>query len=112
RRRRVTYGMTAQADISAHNIRFNDEFGSTFAVWKGNDVLGHITLPVPGQHNVYNALAATAVAMELDVPFKKIVEAFRGFKNANRRFQFKGEAGGITIVDDYGHHPTEILATL
>src|SRR6185369_778995 len=76
RRRRVTYGMTAQADISAHNIRFNDEFGSTFAVWKGNDVLGHITLPVPGQHNVYNALAATAVAMELDVPFKKIVEAF------------------------------------
>jgi len=112
RRRRVTYGMTAQADVSAHNIRFNEHFGSTFAVWKGDEVLGDLTLPVPGQHNVYNALAATAVAMELDVPFDKIVEAFKGFKNANRRFQFKGEAGGITIVDDYGHHPTEILATL
>src|SRR5436190_11472677 len=112
RRRRVTYGMTAQADVSAHNIRFNEAFGSTFAVWKGDEVLGDLTLPVPGQHNIYNALAATAVAMELDVPFDKIVEAFKGFKNANRRFQFKGEAGGITVVDDYGHHPTEILATL
>ena len=112
KRRRVTYGMTAQADVSAHNIRFNENFGSTFSVWKGSDVLGDIILPVPGQHNVYNALAATAVAMELDVPFDKIVEAFKGFKNANRRFQFKGEAGGVTVVDDYGHHPTEILATL
>ena len=112
RRRRVTYGMTAQADVSAHNIRFKEDFGSTFAVWKGDEVLGDLTLPVPGQHNVYNALAATAVAMELDVPFDKIVEAFKGFKNANRRFQFKGEVGGITVVDDYGHHPTEILATL
>ena len=70
------------------------------------------TLPVPGKHNVYNALAATAVALELEIPFEKIAEAFAVFKNANRRFQFKGEAGGITVVDDYGHHPTEILATL
>jgi UDP-N-acetylmuramate--alanine ligase len=104
--------MTAQADVSAHNIRFNEDFGSTFSVWKGSDPLGEVILPVPGVHNVYNALAATAVAMELDVPFDKIVEAFAGFKNANRRFQFKGEAGGVTVVDDYGHHPTEILATL
>jgi UDP-N-acetylmuramate--alanine ligase len=104
--------MTAQADISGHDIRFNEKFGSVFAVWKGNDVLGEIELPVPGKHNVYNALAATAVALELEVPFAKIAEAFAGFKNANRRFQFKGEARGITVVDDYGHHPTEILATL
>jgi UDP-N-acetylmuramate--alanine ligase len=68
--------------------------------------------PVPGKHNVYNALAATTVALELDVPFEKITEAFKIFKNANRRFQFKGEANGIIVVDDYGHHPTEILATL
>ena len=61
---------------------------------------------------MYNALAATAVGLELDVPFEKIAEAFARFKNANRRFQFKGEARGITVVDDYGHHPTEILATL
>ena len=112
KRRRVTYGMTAQADISGHNIRYNDSFGSTFTVWRGTEPLGEISLPVPGEHNVYNALAATAVALELDIPFAKIAEAFSGFKNADRRFQFKGEVDGITVVDDYGHHPTEILATL
>ena len=112
KRRRVTYGLTAQADISGHNIRYTDDFGSTFTVWRGSDVLGDIALPVPGKHNVYNALAATAVALELEIPFAAIAEAFAGFKNANRRFQFKGEANGITVVDDYGHHPTEILATL
>jgi UDP-N-acetylmuramate--alanine ligase len=112
KRRRVTYGMTAQADISAHDIRYNDAFGSTFTVWRGAEILGEIALPVPGKHNVYNALAATAVALELEIPFAKIAEAFASFKNANRRFQFKGEANGVTVVDDYGHHPTEILATL
>ena len=112
KRRRVTYGLTAQADISAHEIRYNDSFGSTFTVWRAAEVLGEISLPVPGKHNVYNALAATAVALELEIPFQKIAEAFAGFKNADRRFQFKGDAGGVTVVDDYGHHPTEILATL
>jgi UDP-N-acetylmuramate--alanine ligase len=112
KRRRVTYGLTAQADISAHDIRYTDSFGSVFTVWKGSEVLGEIALPVPGKHNVYNALAATAVALELEVPFQTIVEAFAVFKNANRRFQFKGEMDGITVIDDYAHHPTEILATL
>ncbi len=112
KRRRVTYGLTAQADISAHNIRYNDSFGSTFAVWRGAEILGEIALPVPGKHNVYNALAATAVALELEIPFAKIADAFSTFKNANRRFQFKGEENGIIVVDDYAHHPTEILATL
>ncbi|HMQ03323.1 MAG TPA: UDP-N-acetylmuramate--L-alanine ligase [Pyrinomonadaceae bacterium] len=112
KRRRVTYGLTAQADVSAHDIRYNDAFGSTFSVWKGDEVLGNLSLPVPGEHNVYNALAATAVALELEIPFEKIVEAFGRFRNANRRFQFKGEVNGIMVVDDYGHHPTEILATL
>ncbi len=112
KRRRVTYGMTAQADVSAQEIRYNDAFGTTFKVMKGAELLGEISMPVPGKHNVYNALAATAVALELEVPFSKIAEAFAGFKNANRRFQFKGEARGISIVDDYGHHPTEISATL
>jgi len=112
KRRRVTYGMTAQADISAHDISYSSSFGSTFSVWKGTEVLGKIDLPVPGKHNVYNALAATAVALELEIPFATIAEAFATFKNANRRFQFKGEAKGISVVDDYGHHPTEILATL
>lgn len=112
KRRRVTYGLSAQADISAHHIRYNEAFGSNFSVWRGHEVLGEIELPVPGKHNVYNALAAMAVAIELDIPFAKIAEAFTTFKNANRRFQFKGEFGGVTVVDDYAHHPTEILATL
>jgi UDP-N-acetylmuramate--alanine ligase len=112
KRRRVTYGMTAQADISAHDIKYNENFGSTFTVWHGTNVLGEVDLPVPGKHNVYNALAATAVALELEIPFAKIAEAFATFKNANRRFQFKGNEKGILVVDDYGHHPTEILATL
>ncbi len=112
KRRRVTYGLTAQADISAHDIRFDENYGSTFSVWKGDQVLGEIHLPVPGKHNVYNALAATAVALEMDIEFGLIAEAFDRFKNADRRFQFKGEKNGITVVDDYGHHPTEILATL
>jgi UDP-N-acetylmuramate--alanine ligase len=112
KRRRVTYGFTAQADVSAHNISYNENFGSSFTVWKGTEVLGEINLPVPGKHNVYNALGATTVALELEIPFEKIAESFTKFKNANRRFQFKGEANGITVVDDYGHHPTEILATL
>lgn len=112
KRRRVTYGMTAQADVSAQDIVYNEGFGTSFTVHKGNEVLGEMSLPVPGKHNVYNALAATAVALELEVPFEKIAEAFKTFKNANRRFQFKGEVNGITVVDDYGHHPTEVLATL
>jgi UDP-N-acetylmuramate--alanine ligase len=112
KRRRVTYGLTAQADISAHDIQYNDAFGSSFSVWRGSTVLGRVDLPVPGKHNIYNALAATAVALELEVTFEKVVEAFSHFKNANRRFQFKGEAAGVTVIDDYGHHPTEILATL
>ncbi len=112
KRRRVTYGMTAQADISAHDIRYDDNFGSTFSVWKGDTVLGDMHLPVPGKHNVYNALAATAVALEMEIPFDVVAEAFTKFKNANRRFQFKGEVDGVTVVDDYGHHPTEIVATL
>ncbi len=112
KRRRVTYGMTAQADVSGHNIVHNENFGSNFTVWQGAEVLGEIKLPVPGKHNVYNALAATAVSLELEVPFATIAEAFVEFKNADRRFQFKGEANGIMVVDDYGHHPTEIVATL
>jgi UDP-N-acetylmuramate--alanine ligase len=112
KRRRVTYGLTAQADVSAHDIVYDGSFGSKFSVWKGDQVLGELNLPVPGKHNVYNALAAIAVAFELEIPFEKIVSAFATFKNANRRFQLKGEVNGIMVVDDYGHHPTEILATL
>jgi UDP-N-acetylmuramate--alanine ligase len=112
KRRRITYGLSAQADVSAHYVKFDNNFGSTFEVWRGTKVLGEIYLPVPGRHNVYNALAAIAVALELEINFAQIVAAFKTFSNADRRFQFKGEAGGITVIDDYGHHPTEVQATL
>src|SRR5438552_4160582 len=111
-RRRITYGLSAQADISAHAIRYDQSFGSVFTVWHGADVIGDISLRVPGLHNVYNALAAIAVGFELDVPFNQIAEALGSFTGAGRRFQFKGEAGGVMVVDDYGHHPTEVKATL
>jgi UDP-N-acetylmuramate--alanine ligase len=111
-RRRITYGLSAQADISAHAIRYDQNFGSVFTVWHGADVVGDIALCVPGLHNVYNSLAAIAVGFELDVPFTQIAEALASFTGAGRRFQFKGEAGGVMVVDDYGHHPTEVKATL
>ncbi|MBV9211691.1 MAG: UDP-N-acetylmuramate--L-alanine ligase [Acidobacteria bacterium] len=112
KRRRVSYGLSAQADISAHGIRFDQVFGSSFTVWQGNESLGEITLHVPGLHNIYNALAAIAVGFELDVSFEQMAEALKIFTNADRRFQFKGEEQGVLVVDDYGHHPTEIKATL
>lgn len=111
-RRRITYGLSAQADVSAHGVRHDREFGSTFTVWRGTDPVGEVTLHVPGMHNVYNSLAAIAVGLELEVPFEKIVEALSNFTGAHRRFQAKGEVDGILVIDDYGHHPTEIRATL
>jgi UDP-N-acetylmuramate--alanine ligase len=111
-RRRVTYGLSAQADISAHEIVYDHSFGSSFVVWRGIDVLGSVTLRVPGKHNVYNSLAAIAVGLELEVPFDKIAHALSEFAGTDRRFQFKGEEGGVTVVDDYAHHPTEVKATL
>lgn len=111
-RRRVTYGLSAQADISAHEISYDQSFGSNFTVWRGMDVLGRASLRVPGKHNVYNSLAAIAVGLELEVPFDLITQALSEFTGADRRFQFRGEAAGVTVVDDYGHHPTEIKATL
>ena len=112
KRRRITYGLSAQADVSAHGIRFNEGYGSSFKVWRGTDEVGEVALRAPGLHNVYNALAAIAVGFELKVPFSQIAKALAEFTNADRRFQFKGEEAGVLVVDDYGHHPTEIKATL
>jgi UDP-N-acetylmuramate--alanine ligase len=112
KRRRITYGLSAQADISAHGIRYEQSFGSTFTVWRGSGAVGDVTLRVPGLHNIYNALAAVAVGFELDIPFGQIAEGLRDFTGVNRRFQTKGDVGGVLVVDDYAHHPTEIRATL
>ncbi|HYE66320.1 MAG TPA: UDP-N-acetylmuramate--L-alanine ligase, partial [Pyrinomonadaceae bacterium] len=99
-RRRITYGLSAQADVSAHGIRFNEGYGSSFTVWRGSEPVGDITLRVPGMHNIYNSLAAIAVGFELKVPLKQIAEALGAFTNADRRFQFRGEEAGVLVVDD------------
>jgi UDP-N-acetylmuramate--alanine ligase len=112
KRRRITYGLSAQADVSAHAIKFDNNFGTEFDVWLGTEVLGRVNLPVPGRHNVYNALAAISVGLELGIEFQKIAAGLGKFTNADRRFQFKGEAKDVIVVDDYGHHPTEVQATL
>ena len=90
-RRRVTYGLSAQADISAHEISYDQTFGSSFAVWRGMDVLGRVTLRVPGKHNIYNSLAAIAVGLELEVPFEKIAHALRQFRERIAGFSSKAK---------------------
>src|SRR5205085_103781 len=111
-RRTVSYGLAAQADVSAWNIQLNTTFGSEFTVRAFGKEMGQVKLWVPGLHNVYNALATIAVGLDLNIEFDRIAEAMSGFQGAERRFQIKGEKGDILVVDDYGHHPTEIKATL
>jgi UDP-N-acetylmuramate--alanine ligase len=107
----VTYGLSAQAQVSARHLVLGPE-KTTLEVLEAGTPLGSLTLTVPGAHNVQNALAACAVGLELGIAFPKIREALEGFRGVDRRFQVRGEAGGVTVVDDYGHHPTEIKATL
>jgi UDP-N-acetylmuramate--alanine ligase len=111
-RRRVTYGLSAQADIAAREVRYDKQFGSKYQARLMGEPVGEVALRVPGLHNIYNSLAAIAIGLELEVPFATITKALSEFTGVNRRFQFKGEAGGVIVVDDYGHHPTEIRATL
>jgi len=110
-RRILTYGTIAQADLVASRVEYRG-FGSTFQVRHRGALLGEITLRIPGLHGMLNSLAAVAAGLELGIPFAKIAGALAGFQNADRRFQVKGERRGILVVDDYGHHPTEIMATL
>jgi UDP-N-acetylmuramate--alanine ligase len=110
-RKLITYGLSSDANLTASELTF-DGFGASFVVRQGREKLGAVKLRVPGRHSVYNALAAIAVGLELDVPFSKIVKGLRRFRAVDRRFQLKGEAFGARVVDDYGHHPTEIQATL
>ena len=111
-RRAISYGMATQVDISAVQIEFDRAFGSEFIVRGFGKELGKMKLAIPGLHNVYNALAAVGVGIDLGLKFDQIAEAMSEFKGADRRFQLKGEKHGIIVVDDYGHHPTEIQATL
>jgi UDP-N-acetylmuramate--alanine ligase len=110
-RRVLTYGTSRQAEVRAENI---EQVGASthFDVFRGNDRLGGAMLHAPGVHNVLNALGAVAVGLELDVPFETIVQGLAMYTGVDRRFQIRGEAGGVIVVDDYAHHPTEIIVTL
>jgi UDP-N-acetylmuramate--alanine ligase len=111
KRRTVTYGTTAQADVEASEIACGP-FSSDFRLRYRAADLGRFHLNVPGRHNVLNAMAAVTVAMELGVPPDAIREGLGAFSGVERRFQVRGKERGITVIDDYGHHPTEIRATL
>jgi UDP-N-acetylmuramate--alanine ligase len=110
-KRIVTYGLESGADLVARRLHLSG-LTSRFEVFQRGTSLGECTLQVPGRHNVGNALAAVAVALDLEIPFLTIQKALAGFTGVQRRFQVIGQAGSITIVDDYGHHPVEIRATL
>jgi UDP-N-acetylmuramate--alanine ligase len=110
-KRVVTYGLEAGADVTARRLTFA-EMRSSFEVVQRGAVLGTMNLQIPGRHNVLNALAATAVALDLEMPFAKIQTALAGFAGVQRRFQIRGRARDVLVVDDYGHHPAEIRATL
>ncbi|MGD0499522.1 MAG: UDP-N-acetylmuramate--L-alanine ligase [Bryobacteraceae bacterium] len=111
KRRTVTYGTTAQAVMEAVDVACG-AFASEFRLrFRGAD-LGRFNLRVPGRHNVLNATAAAAVALELEVKPDAIREALEAFSGVDRRFQTLGQERGVTVIDDYGHHPTEIRATL
>ena len=111
KRRFITYGLTAGADYRAENMAYVGR-GSRFAVFYRDELLGEISLNVPGLFNIYNSLAAIAVARELDMPFPAIAAGLLRFLGVHRRLEVQGEIGGVTVLDDYGHHPTEIRATL
>jgi UDP-N-acetylmuramate--alanine ligase len=112
-RRIVTFGFNAQADVRAVGLHYED--GAAFfdiALQGEDDVIEGCTLPMPGDHNVSNALAAVAVSRHLGMSKDDIRAALKGFKGVNRRFTKVGEVNGVTIIDDYGHHPVEIAAVL
>ena len=111
KKRFTTYGLTTQADFQAGEIEF-DGLSTAFDVLYQRKKIGRLRIRMPGLHNVYNALAAVVTAFELDIPFQVVQEALKDFGGIQRRFQIKEEKKGILIVDDYGHHPVEIMATL
>jgi len=111
KKRFTTYGMSTQADFHARDIVFSNQ-KSRFDIYHMGDMLGNITLNLPGTHNVYNSLASIAVGIELDIPFDIIKDALETLEGVQRRLEIKGEKKGITVIDDYGHHPTEIKTTL
>ncbi|MDP8288726.1 MAG: UDP-N-acetylmuramate--L-alanine ligase, partial [Candidatus Electryonea clarkiae] len=106
----MTYGFSPHADLRGDKIHLADI--SRCEVYHDGQQLGTMEIPIPGKHNLSNALAAVAVARELEIPFEKISEAFKSFEGVKRRFELRGSVKGINIYDDYAHHPTEVSMTL
>jgi len=111
RKKILTYGLNPQSDVQAVDIRHKDNT-SSFTLRKQSEDLGDITLAVPGKHNVQNGLAAIAVGLELELPFEKVKAGIEKFTGVYRRWELKGEIDGVSLYDDYAHHPTECRATL
>jgi UDP-N-acetylmuramate--alanine ligase len=110
-KRVATYGMDTESCYMAKDVQFQG-WASSFDLYHHGKKCGRVELPLPGRHNISNALAAIAIANAYGVAFSAIQQALARFVNADRRFQIKGEKGGITVIDDYAHHPSEIEATL
>jgi UDP-N-acetylmuramate--alanine ligase len=111
RKRYATYGLSSDADFSAQDLRMNAG-GVGFNVLHRGKALGSLKLQLPGRHSATNALAAVAVAHELEIPFSRTADALASFNGIHRRFEIKGEARNILVIDDYGHHPVEVRATI
>jgi UDP-N-acetylmuramate--alanine ligase len=111
RKRVVTYGFSADADLRAVEVT-RDGFKTSFEVIRRGVALGAIELAMPGRHSVLNALASVATALELGMDFSDCSKALSAFEGIMRRFEVKGECNGVTVIDDYAHHPTELRATL
>ena len=111
RKRFATYGLSAEADFSAQELKMSSS-GVEFTALHQGQSLGRLRLHLPGRHSATNAMAAVAVAFELEIPFKQVTDALGAFTGIHRRFEIKGEPNGILVIDDYGHHPTEIRATI
>jgi UDP-N-acetylmuramate--alanine ligase len=110
-KRYITYGFDLDASLRGES-KPPDGWGISFNTFWQDHLLGEIKLPIPGIHNVANALAAVACGLKLDIAFPLIQEALEGFTGVHRRFQLKGEHAGVTVIDDYAHHPVEIQVTL
>jgi UDP-N-acetylmuramate--alanine ligase len=111
RKRKVSYSLGGEADLEGTMLR-KEQTGWVFEVRHQKKQLGKVRAGIPGEHYVRNALAAVAVGLELDLPFEAIKKGIETFEGVGRRFELKGQVSGITVVDDYGHHPTEIAATI
>jgi UDP-N-acetylmuramate--alanine ligase len=108
RRRKATFGFSSEFDFSAQGVKPAGTGCSFTVVYRGTK-LGSVELSVPGRHNVLNALVAVAVSLEVGIPFKEVARCLKAFRNASRRMELKGTVNGVTFVDDYAHHPTEIV---